>query len=457
MTKMAFAFILSTVIVCAQTGRPAADRSVNQPQTTTRAATAQDLAAHETQTAESTPPPAPVVISVENANGRDKNLAHLTDRILVKVKNLSALLAPKNDQITSVILFLDNRPLPNTKAQPTGPSENGVTVLAYDLRPNYDDAKEAETWRFILISARRASPHQIPISVGLPGQPISSDQALILMTPKAGYQVAVYAFLGTLLFCVVWLARKSDLIRGGPIPEGGGPRKFSLGQTQMAIWFCLIVIGWAYISLMTISAAHLSSSVLVLMGISGTTGLAAVLVDATKTSRSAARREVEQLQGELDGVGGSAGLRRQVIDGRAALRLAQAQPTLAAPAQPVGGSSAAGAQPAVAPVPVNLASLEIQLAEKDARLKKLLAEGVTVTRQPATQKQSWISDILSDENGISFHRFQMLAWTLVLGAYFGVSIFKDYVMPEFDTQMLVLMGISSGTYLGFKLPEQAKD
>jgi len=27
-------------------------------------------------------------------------------------------------------------------------------------------------------------------------------------------------------------------------------------------------------------------------------------------------------------------------------------------------------------------------------------------------------------------------------------------MPEFDNTLLALMGISSGTYLGFKIPEQ---
>jgi hypothetical protein len=29
-------------------------------------------------------------------------------------------------------------------------------------------------------------------------------------------------------------------------------------------------------------------------------------------------------------------------------------------------------------------------------------------------------------------------------------------MPEFDASLLTLMGISSGTYLGFKFPEKLK-
>jgi hypothetical protein len=88
-------------------------------------------------------------------------------------------------------------------------------------------------------------------------------------------------------------------------------------------------------------------------------------------------------------------------------------------------------------------------------LRELLAQGATATGAP--RKQRWITDILSDENGISLHRFQMFVWTLALGAYFLVSIVKDYVMPEFNSNMLVPMGIRSGTYIGFRFPEQPKD
>jgi len=223
----------------------------------------------------------------------------------------------------------------------------------------------------------------------------------------------------------------------------------------MAIWFCLVVIGWAYISLMTISAAHISNSILVLMGISGATGLAAVAMDATKSRPSASRRELEQLRRELDGTPETPGLRTQVLNARAALTLREAQTAAAIAAQQAGGNAAAP-QAALAPVPANLAALEIELAEKEARLRRL-AETANSAPRPATENRNWIKDILSDENGISFHRFQMFVWTVVLGVYFVVGIFKDYVMPEIDPQLLVLMGISSGTYLGFKFPEAPRE
>jgi hypothetical protein len=36
-----------------------------------------------------------------------------------------------------------------------------------------------------------------------------------------------------------------------------------------------------------------------------------------------------------------------------------------------------------------------------------------------------------------------------------VSVYLRLDMPDFDNQLLALMGISNGTYLGFKLPEKA--
>ena len=55
---------------------------------------------------------------------------------------------------------------------------------------------------------------------------------------------------------------------------------------------------------------------------------------------------------------------------------------------------------------------------------------------------------------MSFHRFQIFAWTIVLIAVFIASVYNGLAMPEFDAKLLALMGISGGTYIGFKLPNQ---
>jgi hypothetical protein len=61
--------------------------------------------------------------------------------------------------------------------------------------------------------------------------------------------------------------------------------------------------------------------------------------------------------------------------------------------------------------------------------------------------------MLSDEQGISLHRLQLFVWTLVLGVIFVADVYNRLSMPQFSSTLLGLMGISSGTYLGFKAPE----
>jgi hypothetical protein len=68
--------------------------------------------------------------------------------------------------------------------------------------------------------------------------------------------------------------------------------------------------------------------------------------------------------------------------------------------------------------------------------------------------QGFLTDVLRDNSGsVSLHRFQMFVWTLVLGIIFVASVYHDLAMPQFSATLLGLMGISSGTYLGFKVPE----
>jgi hypothetical protein len=73
---------------------------------------------------------------------------------------------------------------------------------------------------------------------------------------------------------------------------------------------------------------------------------------------------------------------------------------------------------------------------------------------PERISQGWATDILSDEYGLSFHRLQMAAWTLGMAIVFIVAVWRTFGMPDFDATMLGLLGISSGTYLGFKFPEK---
>ena len=102
-----------------------------------------------------------------------------------------------------------------------------------------------------------------------------------------------------------------------------------------------------------------------------------------------------------------------------------------------------------------LKSAKIELAEKKAKVettKNKIADAEAGQSKPVSE--GFMKDLLTDSDGVSFHRFQMIVWTVVLGVLFLVGVYKDLAMPEFSGTMLALMGISAGTYLGFKIPEK---
>ncbi len=66
-------------------------------------------------------------------------------------------------------------------------------------------------------------------------------------------------------------------------------------------------------------------------------------------------------------------------------------------------------------------------------------------------------DLISDAAGIpSLHRVQMLIWTLLIGFYFVRQSWLHFSMPDISENMLILMGISSGTYVALKTQERKK-
>ncbi|MBS7564756.1 hypothetical protein KHS38_10100 [Mucilaginibacter sp. Bleaf8] len=65
-------------------------------------------------------------------------------------------------------------------------------------------------------------------------------------------------------------------------------------------------------------------------------------------------------------------------------------------------------------------------------------------------------DILSDDSGISIHRFQHVIWTIVGMAvylYKVAQITKGCILPELSDTLLTLMGISSATFVTMRSQE----
>jgi hypothetical protein len=158
------------------------------------------------------------------------------------------------------------------------------------------------------------------------------------------------------------------------------------------------------------------------LGISATTGLAAVSLDHSR--RSEAEEEHAKLETERKALGA------RVVE----IRLRESL----------------GALKLGTGLEEELQSKEARLAEVEAALSK-----PSPLLSPAAS-EGFFADILRDGNGVSFHRFQMVVWTVVLGMVFIRAVYKDFSMPEFDPALLALMGVYSGTYVGFKFPEKPK-
>lgn len=76
---------------------------------------------------------------------------------------------------------------------------------------------------------------------------------------------------------------------------------------------------------------------------------------------------------------------------------------------------------------------------------------------PSWTARRFVRELLSDDEGCSIARFQMLAWTIALVIVFLVDVFDDLQMPVFGPELLYLLGLSTGTYVAHRVPEMQRD
>jgi hypothetical protein len=63
------------------------------------------------------------------------------------------------------------------------------------------------------------------------------------------------------------------------------------------------------------------------------------------------------------------------------------------------------------------------------------------------------SDILSDENGLSVHRFQLVMFNLIFAAVFVMDTLVAGALREFEPLVLTVLGVSAGGYVSIKAME----
>lgn len=264
-------------------------------------------------------------------------------------------------------------------------------------------------WKEILKNPPLDGLRRVDVSAGFdkaevpfpPADPASIPSLTLRLFDGTMLIVFGAAILAVVAF-FVWLATKSDIIRDDTLPPLGRRQRkpFSFAKTQAALWFLVIFCSFVFIALVTGDIQGvLNPQALILLGIGAGTTLAAAMVDASKSETVSEQRTsiqasmdrlVEEIKSEPDG---------------------KAKP------------------------------------EQEAKLSEM-RDAV----RPASR--NLFLDIVTDKNGITLYRLQALLWTLVLMVIFVAKVFSDLTFPEFDPALLGLMGISSGVYLGFKIPER---
>jgi hypothetical protein len=252
--------------------------------------------------------------------------------------------------------------------------------------------------------------------------------------------VAALAAVVAVISLVWGHARTRTTLRDSYLPQiKPSQQTYSLARWQMAFWFTLIFAAFVCLFVVLWDTNTITSQALMLMGISGTTALAAVEIDSIKDSPAdATNRGLQAL-----GLKTYADVQRvqQEIDSRKA-ELA-GLPSEAPPEAP-----AKHGKHVPSPVEQRRRQLQVEIQDRDNILRTYTAKV-----QPFLT-QGWFKDITTDLNGTAVHRVQAVCWTLALGAVFVITVYRTLAMPDFNANLLTLMGISSAGYVGFKYPEK---
>jgi hypothetical protein len=258
-------------------------------------------------------------------------------------------------------------------------------------------------------------------------------QFYLRIIPKLSTAIGLTIILAALIAFLV-LARYTHIIRDPAAPRRpDGQRPYSLARGQMAFWFFLVITSYFFLWIVTGDTGTLNTSVLALIGISAGTALGSAFVDAAKPVPSGSpgnqpivdvTRPHNEVLAELKK------LRADTHQELETLQKARAQ------------ISASDTQ-----------ALDANEQQQNEVRKRLANYRWQSAYFAWPTWKGVMYDLLAENNQISFHRFQIFVWTLILGIVFVVNVWKELAMPEFSATLLGLLGISAGTYVGFKLPE----
>ncbi len=336
----------------------------------------------------------------------------LNNVITVRVDNLADYLQYPDRDPKKFILYLDRKPIKGvTVRQDTDPN-----VLEFKIKKS-EEARDS--WQDLLGSPEGWT-RKVTVSIGHGDErPLPSEVEYDLIVIKKKYFWIFIAVFTAVMILFIYLARRTAILREPSKLKETQKVPFSLGRTQMAFWFFIIAASYIFIWMVTGDLDSITESALALMGISAATALGANALDSTKhglatTKYQELKIEQEELRTRLEV------LAREI-------------------------SRASG---------TDKISLGDEHAAKQARLQQISGEISILERHQEPESKGFLRDLVSDVNGVSLHRFQIFVWTIVLGIIFVLTMYRSLAMPQFSATLLTLMGISGGTYIGFKFTEQ---
>jgi hypothetical protein len=248
----------------------------------------------------------------------------------------------------------------------------------------------------------------------------------------------VFVFI-LILGSLGFFAASTDILRdpGRRRPEGVEP--VSLARTQMAFWFVVIAAAFAFLWVTTGNTDTINGTCLTLLAIGTTTALTTLAVQGTRPGRKDLSDILQKTPHEM--------LKLKPLEFETAIATRKRE------LEETGASTM---------TPEELAEATTILEKAEQGIARFMSER---PKWLPLRLYYWryrlrtvFEDLLTEEAGTyDFHRFQMLAWTLVLGSVFVFKVFTDRAMPQFDSNLLLLMGISSGAYIGFRVANPRKN
>jgi len=363
-----------------------------------------------------------------------RRTVYLGDYATVWVCHADAFLAEAEAREEKVTLYVNGV---DTHNEPVA-VDDATGAIRFVLDRNEENKK---LWSLLLYSPLLYPEEEIVLGIGKGGDrplPRVKGANTRLTFRKLWIDFTTWLWLALLAAVVVMLiiySRRTDLLRDGPA-LGGIRQPYSLARTQMAWWFILVVIGYVFIWLVTGDGDTIPVSLLGLLGISAATALAAVAV-SPPTGRAATMRKM--IEDEIAATDQSI-VRIEADLDASALRIAEAK-------------SAGRATASLEALQTNLRQKRDEAEGLRARLVDQLSGVTSIIRTSGL----WRDLVTDDRGAAALDRLQIVVWTLVLGGVFLYTVLWDLSMPEFNGTLLALMGISSGTYIGFKLPNKTAE